>query len=170
MVKAWRWRSGNWHQPGHLLPVAQGIRRDERRSAAPAQRRAAAPRRGRPDTGQANPDGAGPRKLLRPSPRRRFIEHDRSRLEVSQRQACRVLARHRSIQRRSPREWVRDLLSDEEGYASAWLEERLAGIEGFTRKQNAASISHTLSTLLRQFALEYRATNETDFDVSELFR
>ena len=66
------------------------------------------------------------------------------------------------------RKWVRDLATDEEGYASAWHEERLARIKGFTRRQNAASISHTLSNLLWQFALEFRATNEADFDGATL--
>src|SRR5215471_1465734 len=56
----------------------------------------------RPDVGQADPAGGGPRKLLSPARRRACIEHVRQALSVSERRACVALGQHRSTQRKIP--------------------------------------------------------------------
>src|SRR5205823_14544694 len=55
------------------------------------------------DTGQADPAGGGPGKLLSPARRRACIEHVRGVLSVSERRACAALGQHRSTQRKIPR-------------------------------------------------------------------
>ena len=54
------------------------------------------------DTGQADPAGGGPGKLLSPARRRACIEHVRRELRVSERRACAALGQHRSTQRKTP--------------------------------------------------------------------
>ena len=53
-------------------------------------------------TGQADPAGGGPGKLLSPARRRACIEHIRRELRVSERRACAALGQHRSTQRKIP--------------------------------------------------------------------
>ena len=93
---------------GHLLPLAQRVRRPEvgPGEAAKGSRdgeRAAAQGDLRSDTGQADFAGGGPGKLLSPARRRVCIEHVRRELRVSERRACAALGQHRSTQRKTPR-------------------------------------------------------------------
>ena len=60
------------------------------------------------DTGQADPGGSGPGKLLSPERRRRCVVRVRQQLGASERRACRVLGQPRTTQRRA-----RKVASDE---------------------------------------------------------
>ena len=55
------------------------------------------------DTGQADPDGGRPGKLLSPARRRACIELVRAKLQISERRACAALGQHRSTQRKPAR-------------------------------------------------------------------
>src|ERR671913_156267 len=95
------------HQ-GDLLPLAPGVRRAQGRpgqapEGARGRERAPAPGRGRPDPGQADPEGGCLGKLLSPARRRVCIEYVRDKLQVSERHVCRALGQHRSTQRKRPR-------------------------------------------------------------------
>src|SRR5918997_2128130 len=93
---------------GDLLPLAPGVRRaqdraDQTAEGARDRERAAAPGRGGPDPGQADPQGGGRGKLLSPARRRACIEHVRGKLRIPERRACAALGQHRSTQRKLPR-------------------------------------------------------------------
>ena len=64
--------------------------------------RPATPRRLRSNLGQNDSRGGCKGKLLSPARRRACIDHVRSGLKLSERRVCRVLAQHRSTQRRVP--------------------------------------------------------------------
>src|ERR671916_988141 len=90
-----------------LLPLARRVRRAEARPGEAAQaagsgERAAAEGRGRPDAGEAHPEGSRLGKLLSAARRRACVERVTAGLGVSERLACRVLGQHRSTQRKAP--------------------------------------------------------------------
>src|SRR3712207_4857044 len=99
--------AGDRGDGAHLLPLARRVRRAEARPGEAAQaagsgERAAAEGRGRPDAGEAHPEGSRLGKLLSAARRRACVEHATTKLGVSERLACRVLGQHRSTQRKAP--------------------------------------------------------------------
>ena len=97
----------DWGIGQDLLPLAEGIRRDEDESSQAAQgtragEHPAQASAGRCGTRQGDLEGGRKPKLLSPARRRRTVEHVRGTLghdAVSQRRACRVLGQPRSTQR-----------------------------------------------------------------------
>src|SRR4029453_10529714 len=92
---------------GDVLPLGQRVRRLEvgpgEAAEGPRDRECSAAQGDlRSDTGQADPAGGCPGKLLSPARRRACIEHVRRELCVSERRACAALGQHRSTQRKIP--------------------------------------------------------------------
>src|SRR5690606_19180728 len=91
----------------YVLPLAQGVRRPERRPGEAAEGpgesgRPAAQGGGGHDARQANPERGCTGKLLSPTRRRRCVDHVMAKFSVSERFACKVLGQHRSTQRKKP--------------------------------------------------------------------
>jgi len=84
--------AGIWGDAAGAGPKAQGVGEGEREAQEVG---------GGSDSGQCDPQGGDPGKLLSPSRRRKAVRWVCESLRISQRRACRVLGQARSTQRQA---------------------------------------------------------------------
>src|ERR671916_967394 len=120
------------------LPLARRVRRAEARPGEAAQaagsgERAAAEGRGRPDAGEAHPEGSRLGKLPSAARRRACVERVTAGLGVSERLACRVPGQHRSTPRKAPTVPDDEAALRDEIVALARIYARIYGRYGYRR-------------------------------------